>query len=81
MTSNADQERWWIDAWNDLFDIVGRRTVGRCKLPDGTVVDVEACKGWLQEQAYAGWKVGVRAGTPNEGVQVVASRWRPEGGR
>lgn len=53
MASNADRERWWIDAWNDLFDIVGRRT-----------------------DAYAGWQVGVRAGSKDEGVQVVASRWR-----
>jgi hypothetical protein len=75
--SKSDQEKWWIDAWNDLYDIVGARTNVRCKLPGGTVVDVEGCKGWLQEQAYDGWKVGVRAGGEDEGVHVVASRWRP----
>jgi hypothetical protein len=76
--SKSDQERWWADAWNDLFDIVDERTDARCKLPDETVVDVEVCKGWLQDQAYDGWKVGVRAGTKGDGVQVVAWRWRPE---
>lgn len=78
MTGNADLERRWIDAWNDLFEIVGSRTDVRCKLPDGTVVDVEGCKGWLQEQAYAGWHVAVQESTFDGRLEVAASRWRPE---
>ena len=76
-SSSADRERQWIDAWNDLFDIVGSRTDVRCKLPDGTVVDLENCKGWLQEQAYAGWHVGVQESKFGDRLEVVASRWRP----
>jgi hypothetical protein len=77
MSTNAERETWWIDAWNDLYDIVGTRSNARCKLPDGAIVGVEDCKGWLQDQAYAGWKVGVKAGSKDDGVPVVVSRWRP----
>ena len=78
MTSNADLERRWIDAWNDLFDIVASRTDVPCRLPDGTIVDLEACKGWLQEQAYAGWHVAVHGSRVDGRLEVAASRWRPE---
>jgi len=78
VTSNAELERRWIDAWNDLFDIIGSRTDVPCRLPDGTVVDVEACKGWLQDQAYADWHVAVRGSRVNGRLEVTASRWRPD---
>ncbi len=78
MASRADLERRWIDAWNDLFDIVGGRTDVPCRLPDGTIVDVEGCKGWLQEQAYSGWQIAARATNIHGRVEVVASRWRSD---
>ena len=79
MSSNADLERRWIDAWNDLFDIVGSRTDVPCHLPGGTVVDLEGCKGWLQEQAYAGWHVAVQESRSDGRLELIAFRWRPEG--
>jgi hypothetical protein len=78
MTSNADLEQRWIDAWNDLYDIVGSRTDVRCMLPDGTVVDVEGCKNWLQEQAYDGWEIAVQELKFDGRLEVAASRSRPD---
>jgi hypothetical protein len=78
MVSNAELEGRWIAAWNDLADIVGDRWDVRCLLPDGAVVSVEDCKGWLQSSAYDDWKVGVKEGWVLGKQGVVASRWRDE---
>ena len=50
-------EMRWIDAWSDVYELLkkyhGDVQYGvPCLLPDGRVVDVEECLGWLQESAY-----------------------------
>jgi len=57
MASNSEIEELWIAAWNDLYAIVPEedRCNIRCLLPDGEIIDFEACKGWLQDSAYAGY--------------------------
>lgn len=60
--SNAELERRWVDAWNDLLDLTRDHPKIRCVLPDGTDVNVEACMGWLQESAYAGFTLSVGRG-------------------
>lgn len=76
MPSNADIEMRWVEAWNDLYDLIGKRTNVPCCLDSGQVVDVEACKGWLQESVYQGWEVKVEAGYILGKKGVLASRWR-----
>jgi hypothetical protein len=67
-------EARWIDAWNDLLDLVGEARQMRCLLPDGTDVDVETCKGWLQDAVYAGDRVGVQRGWVKGKPGVHATR-------
>jgi hypothetical protein len=62
MSTNTELEERWIDAWNDLYDIVGKRWNVNCLLPDGSVVDVETCKGWLQDSAYQDYYLKVEEG-------------------
>jgi hypothetical protein len=62
MTTNTEIEERWIDAWNDLYDIVGVERQVNCLLPDGSVVDLETCQGWLQDSAYQGYCLKVEAG-------------------
>jgi hypothetical protein len=76
MASHTELEMRWIAAWNDLYDIVGQRTDIGCVLPDGQIVDVEACKGWLQESAYEGWHIAIERGTAAGRRVVLARRWR-----
>lgn len=76
MASNSELEERWIAAWNDLADLVGVRWDVPCVLPDGAVVSVEDCKGWLQRSAYEGWKIEVKEGWVLGKRGVVASRWR-----
>jgi hypothetical protein len=79
LTSNAEIEMRWVDAWNDLYDIVQRWEDTPCLLPDGSEVSVEQCKGWLQESVYEGYRVEVRRGLLRGRPAVVASRSKPEG--
>lgn len=60
--SNADIEMRWVDAWNALYDLVGKRRDAPCLLPDGVVVDVERGKAWLQDSVYEGYQVTVQPG-------------------
>lgn len=78
MASNAEIEMRWVSAWSDLCEIVGDRPDVRCQLPDGSVVGVEDCKGWLQDSAYAGFRVGVAAGRVEGRPGIIASRSMPE---
>ncbi len=78
MASSSELEDRWIDAWSDLFEIVGERWNVQCQLPDGRVVSVEACQGWLQDSAYDDWQVKVEPGWVLGKQGVVASRWRNE---
>lgn len=52
----------WIEAWSDLYEILGTQSELPCLLPSGEVVDVEACKGWLQERVYKGALISVVPG-------------------
>jgi hypothetical protein len=74
--SNADLEMRWVDAWNEMYEIIGHRNDTKCRLPDGTVVSVEECQGWLQQSALAGFRVRVESGSVMGGQGVVAFRWR-----
>jgi hypothetical protein len=60
--SNADIEMRWVDAWNDLYDLAGKRRIITCLLPDGSVVDLEGGKEWLQNSVYEGYLVMVERG-------------------
>jgi hypothetical protein len=44
----------WVDAWAELFAILGKRTDFPCVLPDYREAAVEECKGWLQYETYKG---------------------------
>jgi hypothetical protein len=57
---NADIEALWVDAWDTLLAMSKGRHGFRCMLPDGSVVDVDACLGWLQESVYSGYRVSVQ---------------------
>jgi hypothetical protein len=74
MESNAEIEMRWVDAWNNLSDIVGERHGVLCLLPDGSVVDVEACRGWLQDSVYGGFAVQLKSGWVGHKLGVIASR-------
>ena len=62
MPTNSDIEGLWSNAWSDLYEIIKDRWDARCLLPDGEIVDVEACKDWLQESAYSGYVPAVSPG-------------------
>ena len=74
MASNADIEMRWVDAWNDLYEIVGDRRGVPCQLPDWSVVDVDECKSWLQKSVYDGYLVQVKAGWVGHKKGVLVSR-------
>lgn len=74
MTINTETEERWIEAWNDLFDIVGKRWQVSCLLPDGSITDIETCKSWLQESAYEGYCLKVEEGWVKGKRGVVVSR-------
>ena len=76
MISNTELEERWIDAWNDLQDITGERWQVSCLLPDGSVVNVEICQGWLQESAYEGYYLKVEAGWVLGKQGIVVSRYK-----
>ncbi|AMV28910.1 hypothetical protein VT84_31240 [Gemmata sp. SH-PL17] len=78
MATNTEIEMRWIDAWNDLYDLVGSRHGVKCQLADSTVVDVEACKGWLRDSVYEGYHVRVETGWVLGRPGVIASRWRDQ---
>ena len=75
MASNSDIEMCWVEAWSDLYELLKQRSDVKCLLPDGRVVDIEQCKGWLQDSAYQGWHVKVEAGWVLDKQGIVASRW------
>ena len=59
MASNADIEMRWIDAWNDVYHIIGPSCVGPCQLPDWSIVSVEECLEWLQESVSEGYSLAL----------------------
>ena len=76
MPTNAEMEGFWIDAWSNLSEIVKDRRDVRCLLPDGDIVDVETCQGWLQDSAYSGYVPAVSEGWVLGRLGIVASRVR-----
>jgi hypothetical protein len=78
VASNAEIEQRWIDAWNDVDDIVGDERARPCLLPDGSVVTVDDCLGWLQNSVYDGYLVRVEADWVGHRRGVIAHRWRPD---
>ncbi|HYG36620.1 MAG TPA: hypothetical protein VEC99_17635 [Clostridia bacterium] len=46
-----------------------------CRLPDGSLVDLDTCYKWLNESIAAGWRVGVTIQSTRHGDRfIVASR-------
>ena len=78
MAPNSDIEMRWVGAWSDLYELVGNRWDVRCLLPDGLIVGLEECKGWLQESVYAGFLVCVGPGWVEGRPGVIVSRSLPE---
>jgi hypothetical protein len=76
MATNTEIEECWIDAWNELYDIIGEKQQVNCLLPDGSVVDLEACQGWLQESAYQGYRLKVETGWVLGRYGVWVSRFK-----
>ncbi len=74
MRTNAEIEMFWIDAWSDLYEIIKERTNVRCLLPDGEIVEIEKCKQWLQDSAYAGYIPAVKAGWVQGRRGVIVSQ-------
>lgn len=78
MTSNADIEMRWVNAWNELYDVIGRREDMPCLLPDGLEISFDQCKGWLQVSVYEGYRVEVGQGWLRGRPAVVVSRHKLE---
>lgn len=78
MPSKADIEMRWVNAWNELHEIVGTGPDVPYQLPDYSVVGLEECKGWLQDSVYQGFEVQLKLGWIGHKKGVVVSRSRPE---
>lgn len=80
MTSNADIEMRWVEAWNEVYEIAQQQRDIPCQLPDWTVVTLDDCLAWLQNQVYAGYTVRVEAGWVGHrrGIIVSATSCRPK---
>jgi hypothetical protein len=74
--TNTEMEERWVDAWNDLYDVFGGVGAGDCALPDGSVIDFEACQSWLQQSAYEGYRLAVTAGTRDGRRVALVTRRR-----
>ena len=82
MASNAQIEQRWIDAWNNLADIIRDRPDVPCQLPDWSIVSAEDCRGWLQESAYLSYYVSVQAdwaGYRREAMALREMNRKPNG--
>jgi hypothetical protein len=75
MSTSSEREMRWIDAWNDMYDIIGTRWHVDCLLPDGSVVDTDTCQGWLQDSAYDDYQLKVESGWVNGKRGILASRF------
>lgn len=62
MTSNADIEMRWINAWSEVYEIVGTRTDVPCQLPDASIVSLNECLAWIQNLVYQGLTVQIEEG-------------------
>ena len=76
---SAEIEMRWIDAWNDLYEILKEdhddvQYGVCCLLPDGVVVDVEECLGWLQDSAYDRYYLKVDRGWVSGRIGIAVFR-------
>jgi hypothetical protein len=69
-----DEVALWVEAWNDLYDIIGGREDFPCVLPDYTCVTPEECRGWLHRSAHGGFDVQVARGWWQGRHAAVVSR-------
>lgn len=74
--NNTELEERWIDAWSDLYEILGERWKVDCLLPDGLIVDIETCQEWLQDSAYEGYQLKVEESWVKGRRGVIVSRFR-----
>ena len=74
MTSNAEIERRWVEAWNDAYEIAGIARNVPCLLPDGSIMTFDECLGWLQASAYEGYLVQVEGGWVGHWRGTIANR-------
>jgi hypothetical protein len=78
---NDDVEQQWIEAWNDLYELLKEhhgdvRYGVRCLLPDGRVTDIEECLGWLQDSAYDRYRLTVARGWVWGKPGIIVGRYR-----
>jgi hypothetical protein len=76
--TNAEIEMRWVDAWSELYELLKTLNDGHCQLPDGSVLDTEQCKAWLQESVYEGYLVKVELLRNGQQDCVAVSRSLPE---
>jgi hypothetical protein len=57
--TKAEVEQAWIDAWNELYALLGARTNVVFLLPDWQPASLEECQGFLQSSVYNGYHVHV----------------------
>jgi hypothetical protein len=81
MAGKDEIEMRWIDAWSDLYQLIeeyhdGVNYAVWCLLPDGSVVDIEKCLGWLQDSAYDDWYLKVERGWVWGKPGILVSRTR-----
>ncbi len=50
--SNLEQEMVWINAWNDLCDLITLHPDAYILLSDYKVVSEDEAQGWIQDAAY-----------------------------
>ena len=62
MVSNSEIEMRWVEAWNDLYALAAAPSAFQCQLPNGEVVDLDTCKGWLQDAIYKGFLLEIHLG-------------------
>jgi hypothetical protein len=55
--TNQDIEEAWIAAWDRLYQLIGGREGLLFALPDWREVSREELEGWIQDQAYDGYRV------------------------
>lgn len=75
MSTNLEKEECWIEAWKDLIELVGTSRNMECLLPNGQIVDIEDCKGWLQDSAYNGYQLDVSAGWVKGKPGILVTRF------
>ncbi|HWQ92785.1 MAG TPA: hypothetical protein VN673_14005, partial [Clostridia bacterium] len=66
-------------SWGELLKLGGSQEEAVCRLPDRSIVDLEACYKWLNKSIADGWMVGVTLQNDRPGhSEIVATRKRAE---